>query len=74
MTYEIQQLTVCDGWVNTWLSWDDQGNVVPETFDTYADASMALDEYLDDMNYEFESGNIDSPYNRDEFKIVEISK
>jgi hypothetical protein len=47
--------------------------VVPETFNTYADASMALDEYLDDMDYEFESGNIDSPYNRDEFKIVEVA-
>ena len=23
MKYEIQHFTLCEGWVNTWLSWDD---------------------------------------------------
>lgn len=70
--YEIQHFTLCDGWVNTWLSWDDEGNVVAETFDSYADASMALDEFLSDEEYEYEQGNIQSPYDKDEFRIVEI--
>ena len=71
--YEIQQFTVCDGWVNTWLSWDEQGNVIPETFDTFSDASMALDEFLSDQDYEYQQGNIISPYSKDEYQIVEVS-
>ena len=72
MRYEIQHFTLCDGWVNTWLSWDDEGNVVAETFDSYADASMALDEFLSDEEYEYKQGNIESSYEKEEFRIVEI--
>ena len=72
MKYEIQHYTLCDGWINTWINWDDQGNCQPETFDTFADACMALDEFLEDEAWELEQGNIESPYERDEFRIVKL--
>ena len=70
--FEVQHFTLCDGWVNTWLNWDKHGNVTPDIFNSYADASMALDEFLDDELYEFNQGNIDSMYEIDEFRIMEI--
>lgn len=72
MRYEIQTFTVCDGWVNTWLSWDDKGNVVPETFDSYADASMELDDFLNNQHDAYEQGWMESKYRPEEFRIMEI--
>ena len=70
--FEVQHFTLCDGWVNTWLSWDKDGNVIKEVFDTYDEAKASLDEFLDDELYEFNQGNIDSMYEIDEFRIMEI--
>jgi hypothetical protein len=70
--YEIQHYTLCDGWINTWSITDDDGNESLETFETFADASMALDEFLEDEAWELEQGNIESPYTRDEFRIVKL--
>lgn len=70
--FEVQQFTLCDGWINTWLNWDNNGDVTPDIFNSYADASMALDEFLDDMLYEFNQGNIESMYERDEYRIMEV--
>jgi len=70
--FEVQQLTICDGWINTWINWGDDGKPTPEKFKTFSDASMELDDFLHDMEIEYELGNIDSPYLRDEFRIVEV--
>jgi hypothetical protein len=72
--YEVQHFTLCDGWVNTWLNWDNEGNSVLETFETFADACMALDDFLADELMEFEAGNIESPYEREEFRIVKLEE
>ena len=70
--FEVQHFTLCDGWVNTWLSWDKDGNVINEVFDTYEHASMALEEFLLDEEESFDQGHTDSMYGRDEFRIMEI--
>ena len=46
MSYEIQQHTICDGWVNTWRIEHLDGSVEYETFETYDEACAALEEYL----------------------------
>jgi hypothetical protein len=72
--YEVQQYTICDGWTNTWTEYDDDNNAQPMTFDSFEEALDELDEHLNDCDKEFERGNIESPYERDEFRIVEVTK
>lgn len=71
--YEVQHYTLCDGWVNTWSDYDEDGNETPSTYDSFEDALNELDSFLDDEQEAFEEGNIESPYDRDEFRIVEVA-
>jgi hypothetical protein len=43
------------------------------TFDSFEEALDELDEHLNDCDKEFERGNIESPYLREEFRIVEVA-
>jgi len=70
--YEVQHYTLCDGWINTWSDYDEDGNETPSTYDSFEDALNELDSFLDDEQEAFEEGNIESPYDRDEFRIVEV--
>jgi len=67
--YEVQHYTLCDGWINTWHVDDEL-----EYFDSFEDALNCLDEFLADEQMEYEAGNIESPYERDEFRIVEVTQ
>ena len=71
--YEVQHFTLCDGWVNTWSDYDEDGNETPSTYDSFDDALNELDSFLDDEQEAFEEGNIESPYDRDEFRIAEVA-
>jgi hypothetical protein len=62
--YEIQHLTFCDGYVNTWL--DDDEN--PIVFRTFAEARGELDQYLRDLARE--GGH----YSADSFRIMEVTQ
>jgi hypothetical protein len=66
--FEVQHYTLCQGWINTWTV-DDE----PETFDSYKDAEEALDYFLKEEKQAFKRGEIDSPYEEDEFRISEIN-
>lgn len=70
--YEVQHYTLCDGWINTWSDYDEDGNETPSTYDSFEDALNELDSFLDDEQEAFEEGNIESPYDRDEFRISEV--
>jgi len=70
--YEVQHYTLCDGWINTWHLCHEDGTDELEYFDSLEDARLALDEFLADEELEYEAGNIESPYERDEFRIVEV--
>ena len=65
--FEILQNTICDGWANTWTSCDE-----PELFDSFDDALEELDQFLSDTDEAYSCGYLDSRYNRNEFKIVEV--
>ncbi len=71
--YEVQHYTLCDGWINTWSDYDEDGNETPSTYDSFEDALNELDSFLDDEQEAFEEGNIESPYDRDEFRIAEVA-
>ena len=71
--FEVQHYTLCDGWVNTWSDYDEDDNETPSTYDSFEDALNELDSFLDDEQEAFEEGNIESPYDRDEFRIVEVA-
>lgn len=72
--YEVQHYTLCDGWINTWSDYDEDGNETPSTYDSFEDALNELDSFLDDEQEAFEEGNIESPYDREEFRIVEVTQ
>ena len=72
--YEVQHYTLCDGWINTWSDYDEEGNETPSTYDSFEDALNELDSFLDDEQEAFEEGNIESPYDRDEFRIAEVAQ
>lgn len=69
--YEVQHYTECDGWTNVWLV-DDEPQYF-DNFDNFEGALEKLDEFLDDSIEAFERGWMDSPYDRDEFRIVEVA-
>lgn len=65
--FEILQNTICDGWANTWTSDD-----VPEYFDCLEDAEHELAVFLADTDEAYACGYLDSRYNRDDFRIMEV--
>lgn len=73
--YEVQQFTLCDGWVNTWRIEHADGSSEPETFASEHEAQAALDEFLAEIEAEIASGERapDEGYDRDEFRVVKIS-
>lgn len=74
MKYEIQHFTLCDGWVNCWSIEDDNGNYVPEYFETLEQAQVALQDHLEDTRMEFLEGNLETEDDPEDFRIVEITQ
>lgn len=72
MAYEVQHFTLCDGWINTWTTYDEQNNEIPSVFDTYEDAQEALDDFLKEEKKAFKRKEIDNMYEEDEFRIEEV--
>lgn len=67
--YEIQHFTLCDGWINTW---SDCETGEPVIYDSYDQARDDLADFLDQEDEAFFNGWIESRYQADEFRIVEI--
>ena len=66
--YEVQEFTICDGWINTWRDEHDQ----PSYFDTMHDAFCELNSFLLDMQSAVKRGDmIDAPLIED-YRIVEV--
>jgi hypothetical protein len=74
MKYEIQTFTLCDGWVNTWTHYDENDNEIPSTYDAYSHAQSDLHTYLKDELREYQSGNIESPSDVNDFRIVKTKE
>ena len=72
--FEVQHFTLCDGWVNTWHEYDNDNNEVPMIFDAFGDALLELDNFLADEIKAYNMGDIESPYDINEFRIVELQE
>lgn len=72
--FEVQTYTICDGWVNTWHEYDDDNNEVPILFDTFEEALLELDNYIDDYQDAYEAGDIADAGNRDNYRIVKLEE
>ena len=72
--YEVQHYTLCNGWINCWTVIDENGNEMPQYFQTKADAEQELQEFFADIAHEIESGerSFEEGYSKDEFQIIEI--
>lgn len=72
--FEVQHETWVDGWVNTYTTTDDDGNEIPLVFDTHAEAQAEIDEYMDDIHNQIQSGEreADEGYDPDEFRVREV--
>jgi hypothetical protein len=72
--YEVQEFTLCDGWINNWYEYDEDNNEIPMIFNSQYDAQLELDAYLSDVNKAFLRGDIETDDNREDFRIVEVLK
>jgi len=70
--FEVQEYTICDGWVNTWHEWDDDNEEIPMTFDSIKEAIEQIDAHLYDMQKAYNMGDISSPDDRANFRVVEV--
>ena len=72
--YEVQQHTLCEGWVNTWRILNEDGTETPETFNTRHKARTELDAFFKEIQEDIDNGDRapDAGYSRDEFRIVEL--
>ena len=65
--FEVQHLTLANGWVNTWS--DDKGS--PVWFNTRSCANRELSEYLYELRKDIRSGRIRS-YEQAEFRVAAV--
>jgi hypothetical protein len=72
--YEVQEYTLCDGWVNNWSFEDTAGNVQPSTFDSYEAAQAELINFIDDCVDEVRDGNMPDAPEYTDFRIVEVQQ
>lgn len=73
MKYEIQQYTLCDGWINTW-SIEEGGVSKPLVFDTKEEAQKELDDFLREIAEEIEyvEREPENGYDAEDFRIEEV--
>ena len=69
--YEVQEFTLCDGWVNTWTHEQD-GSHAPTRFTSREGAQAELDYFFEDMADAVANGYMEDVPERDTFRIVEI--
>ena len=70
--FEIQQNTICDGWVNTWHYTDEYNQDHPMTFKNKESAEFELAWFLTNMIEEYEAGNLSDYPEVSQFRIAEV--
>jgi hypothetical protein len=72
MDFEVQEYTLCDGYINNWSYTDDKGETVKSTFETREAANHALINFIDDCLDEVRDGNMPDAPEYNDFRIVEV--
>lgn len=70
--FEVQEYTLCDGWVNTWTYEQEDGTTYPSIFNSREDAERELAWFLAECENEVYSGNMADVPDEDTFRIVEV--
>lgn len=70
MTWEVQTLTLCDGWVNTWTISRFGQAEQPETFASFVEAEQTLARFIEDARYAVEAGDLTYPPDPSEYRIA----
>jgi hypothetical protein len=73
MTFEVQTLTVCDGWINTWFETGDDDIRRPLTFPTRDAAEEYLNEFLSEIDQLAAIGNLEDS-NPGHYRVAETRK
>ena len=70
--YEVQEYTLCDGWINTWTTYDDDGNEVPSQFTSEQGAKEELEDFFYQCREAVEDGNMEDVPDREDFRVVKV--
>jgi hypothetical protein len=70
--FEVQTLTLCQGWINCWTAYENGYTEKPLLFNTREEAQAALDEFLEDEHEEYLNGNMEDMYDEEDFRIMEV--
>jgi hypothetical protein len=73
MTFEVQTLTVCDGWINAWFETGEDEIRKPLTFPTREAAQEYLDDFLCEIDQLAAIGNLDDS-DPDHYRVAETRK
>ena len=71
--YEVQENTLCDGWINTWTTYDDDDNEVPSTFKSKQSAEAELEDFFYQCQEAVDDGNMEDVPDREDFRIVKVA-
>lgn len=74
MTWEVQTLTLCGGWVNTWTVCIHGQDAIAQTFETREDAETALAEFLEEVAFAASRGDIDEPEDPSNYAIFPVAR
>jgi hypothetical protein len=58
------------GWENVWT--DEDGN--PTVYSTKEEAQAELDDFIADTVVDFEHGNLEEPYDVEQYRIMEVAQ
>ena len=71
--YEVHTWTLCDGWVNSWIVTDENGNDQPDSYPTIEAAQDEIDEMFEEIENQIKSGerSPDEGFDRDDYRIYD---
>lgn len=71
MLYEVQQSTLCEGWINNWSD----GDGIYDTYETKEEAQKEIDDFFEEIQSQIDTGEreADNGYERDEYRVAEIT-
>lgn len=75
MAWEVQQQTLCQGWVNTW-SEEVDGESRPLRYDSKVEAETDLFAFIIEIDLEIAAGerDPDNGYDPEDFRVIEVAE